>query len=112
MWHVLSNIHVTRMQTLKITVTIPCYDAVVSFAFLSSPFLLQSSLLAVSQRTTSSALPYCVRKLLPMLHISIQFLVTTLLLLVKFYIWSIALYGAETWTLQAADQKYLESYEM
>jgi hypothetical protein len=25
----------------------------------------------------------------------------------KCYIWSIALYGAETWTLQKADQKYL-----
>ena len=32
--------------------------------------------------------------------------------LVKCYIWSMALYGAETWTLQAADQKYLESFEM
>ena len=30
----------------------------------------------------------------------------------KCYIWSMALYGAETWTLQAADQKYLESFEM
>jgi len=29
--------------------------------------------------------------------------------LVKCYIWSIALYGAETWTL---DQKHLESFEM
>jgi len=27
--------------------------------------------------------------------------------LVKCYIWSMALYGAETWTLGAADQKYL-----
>ena len=27
-------------------------------------------------------------------------------------IWSIALYGAETWTLQAIDQKHLESFEM
>jgi hypothetical protein len=27
-------------------------------------------------------------------------------------IWSITLYGAETWTLRAADQKYLESFEM
>ena len=26
-------------------------------------------------------------------------------LLVKCYIWSMALYGAETWTLQAADKK-------
>ena len=32
--------------------------------------------------------------------------------LVKCYIWSMALYGAETWTLRAADQKYLESSEM
>ena len=32
--------------------------------------------------------------------------------LVKCYIWSMALYGAETWMLQAADQKYLESFEM
>ena len=30
----------------------------------------------------------------------------------KCYIWSKALYGAETWTLRAADQKYLESFEM
>ena len=30
----------------------------------------------------------------------------------KCYIWSIALYGPETWTLRAADQKYLESFEM
>ena len=26
--------------------------------------------------------------------------------------WCTALYGAETWTLRAADQKYLESFEM
>jgi len=32
--------------------------------------------------------------------------------LIKCYIWSMALYGAETWTLPAADQKYLESFEM
>ena len=32
--------------------------------------------------------------------------------LVKCYIWNMALYGAETWTLLAADQKYLESFEM
>jgi hypothetical protein len=32
--------------------------------------------------------------------------------LVKCYIWSIALYGAETWTLRALDQKHLESFEM
>jgi hypothetical protein len=28
------------------------------------------------------------------------------------YIWSIALYGAETWTIRKLDQKYLESFEM
>ena len=32
--------------------------------------------------------------------------------LVKCYIWSIALYGAETWTLPAVDQKHLENFEM
>jgi len=32
--------------------------------------------------------------------------------LVKCYVWSIALYGAETWTLRAMDQKHLESFEM
>jgi hypothetical protein len=32
--------------------------------------------------------------------------------LVKYYIWSTALYGAETWTLRKVDQKYLESFEM
>jgi hypothetical protein len=32
--------------------------------------------------------------------------------LVKCYIWSMALYGAETWTILAADQKYLEGFEM
>jgi hypothetical protein len=32
--------------------------------------------------------------------------------LVKCYIWSIALYGAETWTLRAVDQKCLESFKM
>jgi hypothetical protein len=32
--------------------------------------------------------------------------------LVKCYAWSIALYGAETWTLRKVDQKYLESFEM
>ena len=30
----------------------------------------------------------------------------------KFYVWSMALYGAETWTLRAADRKHLESFEM
>jgi hypothetical protein len=32
--------------------------------------------------------------------------------LVKCYILSMAFYGAETWTLRVADQKYLESFEM
>jgi hypothetical protein len=32
--------------------------------------------------------------------------------LVKCYIWSIALYGAETWTLRKVNQKYLGSCEM
>ena len=32
--------------------------------------------------------------------------------LVKCYIWNMVLYGAETWTLRTADQKYLESFEM
>jgi len=32
--------------------------------------------------------------------------------LIKCYIWGMALYGAGTWTLRAADQKYLESFEM
>jgi hypothetical protein len=32
--------------------------------------------------------------------------------LVKCYIWSIALYGADTWTLRAVVQKHLESFEM
>jgi len=32
--------------------------------------------------------------------------------LVKCYIWSIALYGAESWTLRTVDQKHLESFEM
>ena len=31
---------------------------------------------------------------------------------IKCYIWSIVLYGAETWTLRAVDQKHLESFEM
>ena len=30
--------------------------------------------------------------------------------LVKCYIWSIALYGAETGTVRAADKKHLESF--
>ena len=32
--------------------------------------------------------------------------------LVKCYVWSMVLYSAETWTLQATDQKRLESFEM
>jgi hypothetical protein len=32
--------------------------------------------------------------------------------LVKCYVWSIALYGVETRTLQAVDQKHLENFEM
>ena len=32
--------------------------------------------------------------------------------LVKCYVWSMPLYGAETWTLRATDQKRLESFEM
>ena len=32
--------------------------------------------------------------------------------LVKCYVWSIASYSAETWTLRAVDQKHLESFEM
>jgi hypothetical protein len=34
------------------------------------------------------------------------------MMLVKCYVWSIALYGAEIWTYRAADQKHLESFEM
>ena len=30
--------------------------------------------------------------------------------LVKCYVWSIALYGVETWTLRAVDQKHLGSF--
>jgi hypothetical protein len=32
--------------------------------------------------------------------------------LLKCYVWSIALYGADTWTLWAVDQKHLERFEM
>jgi hypothetical protein len=32
--------------------------------------------------------------------------------LVKYYIWSIALSGDETWTLRKVDQKYLENFEI
>jgi len=31
---------------------------------------------------------------------------------VKCYVWSRALYGAETWTLRKVDQKYLESFKI
>jgi hypothetical protein len=33
------------------------------------------------------------------------------LVIVKCYIWSVALYGAETWTLRKVHQDYLESFE-
>jgi hypothetical protein len=32
--------------------------------------------------------------------------------LAKCYIWSVALYGAESWILRKVDQKYLESFLM
>jgi predicted restriction endonuclease len=32
--------------------------------------------------------------------------------ILKFYVWSIALCGAESWTLQAVDQKHLKGFEM
>jgi hypothetical protein len=32
--------------------------------------------------------------------------------LVIYYIWCLAVYGAETWTLRAVDQKQLEKFEM
>jgi hypothetical protein len=32
--------------------------------------------------------------------------------LVKFYVWSIALYNLETWTLRKLERKYLDSVEM
>ena len=32
--------------------------------------------------------------------------------LVRCYVWSIALYGLETWTVRKLEQKYLESFEM
>jgi len=32
--------------------------------------------------------------------------------LVKCYIWSIPLYGAETWALRRVDQKHLESFKV
>ena len=30
---------------------------------------------------------------------------------VKCFVWSVALYGAETWTLRRSDQKRLEAFE-
>ena len=33
-------------------------------------------------------------------------------ILVNCYVWNVALYGAETWTLGKEDQKYPESVEM
>ena len=32
--------------------------------------------------------------------------------LVRCYVWSIALYGSETWTLRKLEGKYLESFEI
>ena len=32
--------------------------------------------------------------------------------LVRCYVWSIALYGSETWTLRKLKRKYLESFEL
>ena len=32
--------------------------------------------------------------------------------LVRRYVWSIALYGSESWTLRKLERKYLESFEM
>jgi hypothetical protein len=32
--------------------------------------------------------------------------------LVKCYVWSIALYNAETWMIRGVDQKHLESFDM
>jgi hypothetical protein len=32
--------------------------------------------------------------------------------LVRSYVWSIALYATETWTLRKLERKYLESFEM
>jgi hypothetical protein len=31
-------------------------------------------------------------------------------ILVKCYIWSVALYGTETWTLRKVDDKYLSTF--
>ena len=32
--------------------------------------------------------------------------------IVKFFVWSVALYGAETWTVGRNEQKQLEAFEM
>jgi hypothetical protein len=32
--------------------------------------------------------------------------------LARYYVWSIALYGSETWTLRKLELKYLETFEM
>jgi hypothetical protein len=32
--------------------------------------------------------------------------------LVKCYVWSIALYGAQIWTFRTMDQKHMKSFEM
>ncbi|KAJ4450745.1 hypothetical protein ANN_02175 [Periplaneta americana] len=32
--------------------------------------------------------------------------------LVKFFVWSVALYGAETWTLRRSEEKRIEAFEM
>ena len=32
--------------------------------------------------------------------------------MVRCYVWSIALYGSETWTLRKLERKYLESFEI
>jgi hypothetical protein len=32
--------------------------------------------------------------------------------LVRCYVWSIVLYGSETWTLRKLERKYLKSFEM
>ena len=41
-----------------------------------------------------------------------QYIIFIFLLIFILYILSIALYGVETWTLRAVDQKHLESFEM
>ena len=45
-------------------------------------------------------------------HCIMTYFIVYILSLVKCYIWSTALYGAETWTLRAVDQKHLESFEV